>query len=363
MATESSLQVEEDEVSIKELILGGQEWIRYLWSKRIMLVIAGMLGGSLGLLYAFLKTPQFTATTTFVVEAGDSKSRLGGLSSMAALAGIDLGGGGGGLFQGDNILELYKARKIIVETLLSAVHPDSNQLLIDRYLAFTGARESWVEQPELVALDFRLAPNTLQPQVLRLRDSVLTKVVNNIRQNVLTVDKPDKKLSIIQVDVTAPDEVFAKVFNEKLVARVNDFYIQTKTKKSADNIAILEAKVDSVRTVMSGAIQTAARASDATPNLNPTRQVQRNVPVQEAQFSAESNKLILSQLLQNLELAKMSLLQEQPLIQLVDQPVYPLKVEYLGKFKGIIIGGFLAGFLTLMCLVAVRWYRGVMTTE
>src|SRR5690606_6123841 len=134
-----------------------------------------------------------------------------------------------------------------------------------------------------------------------------------IRSDILTVEKPDRSLSIIQVDVTSPDEVFSKVFNENLVQTVNDFYIQTKTKKSTDNIALLEQKVDSVRAVMSGAIYSAVRVSDATPNLNPTRQVQRLGPAQEAQFSAETNKAILSQLLQNLELTKMNLLQEQPL--------------------------------------------------
>src|SRR5690606_823126 len=97
-------------------------------------------------------------------------------------------------------------------------------------------------------------------------------------------EKPDKKLSIIKVEVTSPDEVFSKAFNENLVRRVNDFYIQTKTKRSTDNIATLQHKVDSVQAVMTDAIYSAAKVSDATPNLNPTRQVQRLGPAQKAQF-------------------------------------------------------------------------------
>src|SRR5690606_10059089 len=136
---------------------------------------------------------------------------------------------------------------------------------------------------------------------------------------------------------TSPDEVFSKFYNETLARNVNDFYIQTKTKKSTNNIEILQKKVDSVRTVMEDAIYSAAKVSDATPNLNPTRQIQRIVPAQEAQFSAETNKAMLAQLLQNLELTKMNQLQEQPLIQLVDRPVYPLKVNELGKAKGLVL--------------------------
>src|SRR5690606_13064297 len=123
-------------------------------------------------------------------------------------------------------------------------------------------------------------------------DSIITRFADAINKDVLSVEKPDKKLSIIQVEVSSPDEVFSKVFNENLVRRVNDFYVETKTKKSTENIAILETKIDSVRSVMEGAIYSAARVSDATPNLNPTKQTQRIAPTQQAQFSAETNKVM-----------------------------------------------------------------------
>ena len=363
MTTEPTHTPEEGEITVKELIQTLQHWVSYLWSKRIILLISGILGGALGLLYAFVKVPQYTATTTFVLEGGDSKGGLAQYAGMAAMVGIDLGGGTSGLFQGDNILEIYKSRTMISQTLLSKTHPDSNELLIDRYIAYNGLEKAWRDDPVLSTLDFRHNPQTLDAQKLRVRDSVLTRFAEAVTHGVLSVDKPDKKLSIIKVEVTSPDEIFSKAFNENLVKRVNDFYVQTKTKKSADNIAILQHKVDSVRAEMTGAIYSAAKVSDATPNLNPTRQVQRIAPAQEAQFSAEANKAILSQLLQNLELAKMSLMQEQPLVQVVDQPVYPLPVERLGKMKGVIIGGFLFGFFTLLFLIVQRWYRDVMDSD
>lgn len=350
-------------MSVKDLIVSLQGWVRYLWSKWLILLLAGLIGGALGLWYAFAKTPVYTATTTFVLEGGEGQSRLSQYAGMAAMVGINLGGGGGGLFQGDNILELYKSRTMLEQTLLSQTMPGSEELLIDRYIAYNELGEAWAEDPQMASLDFRKDPSEYSPENLRVRDSVITEIVGSIKDNLLNVSKPDKNLSIIQVAVTSPDETFSKAFNENLVRRVNDFYIQTKTKKSTDNIAILEAKVDSVRSVMTGAIYSAARVSDATPHLNPTRQTQRMAPVQEAQFTAEANQAILSQLLQNLELSKMTLLQEQPLIQLVDQPVYPLPVDQLGKAKGIVIGGFLLGFLTLLALIGLKWYRDVMAEE
>lgn len=349
----------EDEISLKELILNIQEWMKYLWSKWYILLIAGIVGGALGLLYALNKKPTYTATTTFVLESGE-KGGLSQYAGMAAMVGIDLGGNAGGLFQGDNILELYKSRTMLEKTLLSKTYPDSNELLIERYIAFNELRATWEEKPELLALDFKQNPITLDQPMLRLRDSLITDFSQSINENNLIVSKPDKMLSIIKVEFVSNDEVFSKSFNDALVRHVNEFYIQTKTNKSKRNIEILQHKVDSVRAVMGGAISTAATVVDATPNLNPTRQAQRIIPSQQAQFSAETNKAILGQLVQNLEASKMTLLQEQPLIQVVDQPVYPLKVEELGKAKATVIGGFLFGFLALVGLVLRRYYRDIM---
>ena len=362
MATETTYITKDDEVSLKEFILNIQDWIRYLWSKKLIMLIVVIIGALTGLCYSFWKRPLYTAVTTFVLESGESKGGLGRLAGMAAVAGIDLSGGAGSIFQGDNILELYRSRIMLERTLLSKINPDSNELLIDRYIVYNGLKEQWErKQPELLTLDFH--KTELDSASLRLRNGVISSFVNAISANILQVDRPDSKQSIIRVEVTSPDEVFSKAFNENLVSEVNEFYIQTKTKKSNRSIAILQHKVDSVRTEMTNAIYSGAEIGDATPNLNPTRQVNRVAPLQKAQFAADANKAMLSQLLQNLELTRINLLQEQPLIQLVDQPVYPLPIKKISKLKGMIMGGFLFGFSALMCLLLLKWYRDIMTGD
>lgn len=345
-----------DEISIKELFLKLRDWYYYLRSKWIIIVFFGMIGGGLGVTYAYFKQPVYTATTVFVLEDGSSGSgALGSLGGLASMAGIDLGGGGSGVFQGDNILELYKSRTMIEKTLLTRVDfQGKKELLIDRYIAFNNLREGWDKKNELKGLNFNSS------NFSRLQDSVLGVIVDNIRRGYLSVVKPDKKLSIIKTEVKSKDEFFAKSFNDHIVQNVNDFYIQTKTKKSLNNIAILQRKTDSVRAVMNGAIYTAAAVSDATPNMNPTRQLNRVAPIQKSQFVAETNKGVLGELVKNLELSKMSVLQETPLIQIIDQPVFPLFKERLGKLKGLIVGGFLGGFLICSVLIVRRILKRIL---
>ncbi|MBB2149910.1 lipopolysaccharide biosynthesis protein [Pedobacter gandavensis] len=352
-----------DDISIGELAFKIREWYRYMLSKWIYIVAFGFIGGVLGFVKAYYTKPIYTSVTTFVLEDGASSGGgLGGLGGLASMVGVGGGGAGGGIFQGDNILELYKSRKMIEKTLLSEVQEGgSKYLLVDKYIEFNKLRENWEKRPELKKLKFE-AINSGSPitKPNRLKDSILGAIVFDINKNYLVVAKPDMKLSIIKAMVKAPDESFAKAFNDEMVDNVNDFYIKTKTKKSQENISILQQKTDSVRTVMNGAIYTASVVSDATPNLNPTRQVQRTAPIQRSQFSAETNKEVLGELVKNLEMSKMALLKEKPLIQVLDQPILPLNKERASKIKTALIGGILAGFLVVFVFTMKLIFKNIL---
>jgi hypothetical protein len=305
------------------------------------------LGGGIGLGYASLKKPDYTAACTFVLEESNATSSLGQYSGIASMVGIDLGGGGG-IFQSDNIVELYKSRTMIEKALLSPLEINSTkQLLLDRYITFNNLRDRWSNQPELNDLRFNITKNLFT----RTHDSIIGVVVDEIKKDHLKVSKLDKKLSIIKVEVKVKDEIFAKAFNDNIVKNVNDFYVETKTKKSLQNVQILQRKTDSVRAVMNGEIYRAVAVSDATPNLNPTRQIQRVAPMQKSQFSVETNKLILEELIKNLEMSKVSLRMQTPLIQRIDAPVFPLEKEKISKLFFTFLGIAVATVLIVLYLL------------
>ncbi len=346
----------DDEISLKELILKLGEWYRYLLSKWLIILIAGLIGGALGLAYAFTQKPVYTATTTFVLEEGEGGGGLSQYAGLASMMGVDLGSGGGGIFKGDNILELYKSRKMIKETLLSQdTFEGKQQLLIDRYIEFNKLRESWAKKPALAALRF-----TSTVGYDRNRDSVMGNIIENINKGVLKVSKPDKKLSIINVEVKSEDELFAKSFGNNIVAKVNQFYINTKTKKSIENVEILQQQTDSVRRVLNSSIGGVAAAIDANPNSNPAFQSLR-VGSQRKQVDVQASGAIYQELVKNLELSKITLRKERPLIQVIDEPIFPLKMEKLGKAKGIILGGIIFGFLTVLFLLVKKIFSGLLS--
>lgn len=181
-----------------------------------------------------------------------------------------------------------------------------------------------------------------------------------INKHYLDIDKPNKDGSIIEVTCTAPDALFAKKFTEGLVKHVSLFYIQTKTQRASRNVELLEARLDSVRRAYLGALYGTAISTDL--NLNPARAVV-SVPAINKQTQAQILGAEYAELVKNLEIAKMTLLQETPLIQVIDKPILPLKEMRIGKIKGTIFGGIISTILAIFALMIKRVYEDVMKEE
>lgn len=342
------------EITLKELAIKVTEWLSYLKSKWLIILIGCVLGIALGYLYASYKKPKYVAVSTFALEDANSGTGLGQMAGLASMVGIDIGGGGnGGVFQGDNLIELYKSRTMIQQTLLTEVAIDhKKQLLIDRYVDFNGLRAKWATHPILKNIDFKVYKDD---RLIRAQDSVLGEVVKEISRTNLVVTKPDKKLSILKVQVTSKDEAFSKAFNDEMVKKVNEFYLLTKTKKSVQNVEILQHQTDSVKRELNGALAGMARLTDANPNANPARQILK-VPSQRRQVDAQANTAILTELVKNLEMSKVSQRKEMPLIQMIDSPILPLNKVVTTKTQGMVAGFFLAGFLMSIFLLVRRGF-------
>jgi uncharacterized protein involved in exopolysaccharide biosynthesis len=349
-----------DEISLKELIQKLGEWFKYLLSKWLVIVLCAMVGGGIGLLYAFVTKPEYRAVVTFALE--DDKQGGGGLSGALGLAsslGIDLGTSAGGAFSGANLIELMKSRKMVQKTLLSAYYINNNQVVLaNQLLAITKLDEALASKSAIYK-DFSFPINAKQDDFSIQQDSVLFLLYDKLFENsILSVSQKDKKISIITVEVNATNELFSKAFAENLVTNVSEFYIETKSKKAKNNVAILQRQADSIRNELNLAITGVAITSDNTFNLNPALNVNR-IPSTKKQIDVQANTAILTQLVANLEMAKVTLLRETPLIQLIDRPTLPLKKDKPSKAKYLLMGGILAGFLNMLYLIVRRMLKQV----
>ncbi|WKL46002.1 Wzz/FepE/Etk N-terminal domain-containing protein [Flavobacterium pectinovorum] len=345
--------IQNDEISLKELIIKVKEWYFYLLSQWKIIVLAGIIGAVLGLTYSIIKKPIYTATLSFALE--DEKSGGGGLGSALGLAssfGLDLGGSGGGIFTASNLTELFKSRSMVEKTLLSSINLNGQKIsLAEMYIEKNKWRENWIDEPKLSKIKF--LPDTDREHFTRIQDSIMGLIYVDLFKSGLSVAQKDKKISIINIDVSSTDELFAKYFCEALAKEVGQFYVETKSKKARINMAILERQVDSIRKELNGAITGVAVANDNTFNLNPALNIRRT-PSARRQVDVQANTAILTELVKQSELAKVTLRKETPLIQVIDKPILPLAKEKFGKIKGLVIGGFFSGILMILWLIVRR---------
>ena len=356
--TEQPVQpIDNDEISLKELIQKIQEWVAYLKTQwKLVIGIAG-LGAIIGFAYASFQKPTYQATSTFVLEEDKGGGGLGGAMGLASSFGFDLGGGGGGLFTSSNIIELMKSRLVVEKTLLNPVQVAGKEIsLADYYVQINKLKEAWTKKPALANISF--PANADRTKFSLEQDSILQSISAGLTKNNLVIAQKDKKVSIISLTVKTENELFSKLFCEQLLKETSDFYIETKSKKSRLNVEILQHQADSIRAELNGAITGVAAASDNVYNLNPAFNVKRT-PSTRRQVDVQANTAILTQLVAQLELSKVSLRKETPLVQLIDRPILPLEKEKLGRIKSFVLGGFLAGFLSVLYLVFGRLYKNL----
>jgi len=347
-----------DEISLKELIIKIKEWISFLKSKWKIFFIAGIIGGFIGLVIASIEKPTYKAVLTFAME-DDKVSGGGGLNGALGLAssiGLELGVGGGGAFAASNLAELMKSHLVVEKVLLEPIIINGKTItLAEYYIEINSLRKKWENKPELKNIVF--LPNSDRNKFTIQQNYILEQIYKSlIDKERLSIMQKDKKVTILSIEVVSKNELFSKFFCESLAKETSDFYVETKSKKARINVNVLQRQTDSIRDALNGAITGVANETDNVYNLNPALNI-KGTSTRKKQIDVQANTAILTNLLVQLEMAKITLRKETPLIQLIDSPTLPLTELKNGMFKTIILCTFFALFLTLLYIIFNSIYR------
>lgn len=319
--------------------------ILYLRRKYLIILIAVLLGMAFGIFYSSIKKPLYNGTVSFSLE-GDEGSSGGNLLSLAAQFGLDIGGGATGIFQGDNIMELFKSRRMI-ETTLLLPYENSGVSFADKFLDITEWRKNYNWPTKLFPAD------TTQ-SFSRFQDSVMGLEYEYITEGLLFIEKPDIKLNIYNITFKSHNEEFTKQFVQALVTEVTNFYVTTKSNRARYNVDVLQKRTDSVRRAFDRALYGKAAIQDA--NLNSAFQLPM-VGVEKKQTDIAVLSTAYGELLKNLELSKFALLKEVPYIQVIDVPHYPLEKRTYPWYLYVplaMIGSFILACIALLGIKLLR---------
>lgn len=353
-------QQSSDEISLKELIQKLGDWYRYLKTQWWKIAIAGIIGGALGFVYAWMQPITYTAKTTFVVEDAKSGPSLGGLASLAGQFGVDVGGGGGGgLIAGDNILLYFKSESLAREVLLSPWDTTEKESIADRYVQAYGLQDKWIKNKHIGSISFPVNMNG--KSFSRLQDSLLQSIINNqILKTQFSISKVDKKAGFIQLSVTMQNEELTKKYCDNLLEIAVKRYVTLKTERQQKTVNILQNRVDSIsyllirKTSAAAALQTVA----ATMDVNPLYKTNTTVASELTTRDKTMLTTVYAEVVKNLELAKFTLSQETPVVQVVDVSLFPLASNQSSKLIYTILGLLISAFLIVVYL-SVRYLFGI----
>lgn len=339
-------------ISLNKLIDSYKNWKQYLLSVKYMILGITFLGAVAGVGVSFLIPPKYTANLSFALQETDKSS---GLSSLASQFGFSLGGSTSGAFGGDNLYELLMSRALIEKALLLPVKINGNSdNLLNLYLTTYKYNADWKNSDKPQLKDLKFPINQERNTFSRTQDSVFQKACGEILKKRLVVKKRSKKLSIGDVSFTSENELLSKLFVENLMEVTTAFYVDTKTKLARENYLKLLHQADSVKQEYGNALVSRAGLADQT--MNSIRQ-SSTVGLLKKQTDIQILAGTYVEMKKNLEIMKMSLDKETPLIQVIDNPVLPLEKKKLGKIKGFVIGSFAGGFISLLLFSSIFGYR------
>ena len=330
---------------LKAVIL---RFLNYFISQYKLILYITLITSALGLLYGKLQPSTFKATATFIVEDKSGKGG-GGLSGLASQFGIDVGGltgGGAGLFDGDNILEIIKSRSIIEKVLLTKMEEPSSlkgQTIADYYIQVEDLQGKFERKNiNVKSLNFAELSGGVKHTVQQ--DSVLFDLFDRINKD-LNVEKKNKKSTIITLEVVSGDQVFSKIFAEELLKQTSDLYIDIKTGNLSRSINKIQQKADSLQNSLRGIYQKSFQAENATKLYNVNSSLRINTSQTEiAARDKTVSSTLYGEVVKNLETLKLSLINQTPVIQVLDTPKYPLFDQRTPARYSLIIG-FAIGFV------------------
>ncbi|MFZ9718851.1 MAG: hypothetical protein ACO3BD_05800, partial [Chitinophagaceae bacterium] len=265
-------------LQVEDLLAGLRDFGRYLLSRYRLFLVAILTASLIGLGWGVLQPARYAGVTTFILE---EKGSGGGLEGLASQFGLDIGnifGGGSGILSGDNILDIMRSKQIVYSVLLTKVDFAKGKdtiTLADHYLDVMGWRKKY---PELQDLYFYKSAS--QPTSLR-------------------------------------------------------FYINVKTGTSQANVSRLQARADSLSRILNQRTYQAAgmQILDANAAFR-----SYSVP---AELSGREKMLVFelyAEVIKNLEMARIVLLNQTPVLQVLDRPAYPLKKDNWAWWKWMLAG-------------------------
>jgi uncharacterized protein involved in exopolysaccharide biosynthesis len=335
-----------EEATLKDVIISIRDYTRELKKKFILISTVLIISIISGLVYSSIQKDKFEAVLSFIVEGQSEGPNLSSISGMASQFGLDLGGSSSSTFSQQNVIELLKSRKVIESTLSkSCIVNNEEDILLNHYISIN----NMIEDGENISF------------FSSSKDSITNIIWKEIIDFKIDLSYQNDEANILNLTYTSTSSEFAKNFTELLVEEISQMYSHYQTEKTRNSLKNLELRSDSIFRELKNSERNFARVKDR--NL---RVINASGRLDEIQYMREVQVLnaIYLELIKNTELVKMNLLNETPIIQLIDVPVLPLEYSNRSsKLFWVFSFSFLGLFLVSSLIILRKLIRDTLEED
>mgnify|MGYP006302391715 FL=1 len=348
--------VEDDEITLRELILKVQEFFQELVRNWVLIVAVVAVATVLFLANTYFKDTIYRAETTFLLNTSEGRSggQLGGL-----LGQFGLGGGGGAALSPARIMELSKSRRIIQQVLFQRAEVDSTtDFFANHFIRVLELHDHW-EGGKLEGLTFTQDSLPLfsreENSALRSLQAIITQGNEDFDPVLEFVN--NESSGIMELMVRSTSEDLAYQFSEAMYEVMQDYYVQQSIEPQQRTYNAMQQKVDSLSARIAYLESALADYTDSNyGTYSASSQIRRGHLQRELTFTASA----YGEAIKNTEVASFSLETAKPVFQLIDAPLLPLPKEKSSYLMAIVLGVALGGFLGVAFVLGRKIFRDVM---
>lgn len=332
------------------------ELLQKLWAGRRLIIKWCAVGAVVGLVVAFSIPKEYTTTVKLAPEIQGGKSNLGGLSSLASMAGINMG-------------SMNSADAVSPE-----LYPDIVQsvpfmtALFDVALTDAEGEQTWpvseyvseeLRAPwwsAVLSLPFKAlgwvkglfskededaGGNGVDPFRLTKEEN---EIVKSLQERIGV--SVDKKTMVVSLSVTMQDPLVSATLTDTVMRNLQDYITEYRTNKARNDLEFTQRLFDEAQSKYYEAQQRYAQYVDQNQGI-----VRRSFLTEQERLQNEMNLAynLYNQTAQQLQMAKAKVQESTPVYAVVQPATVPLKASKPSKMMTLV------GFVFFSGVGAAGW--------
>jgi len=331
---------------MKTAILTFWDYFKELFRRFYWFIIIGAIFFFLVNKYLNSANTTYEAKLTFMTNEKTSSS-LSNLMSMASNFGFS--SGESEELSSDKLVELLKSKRIVSTALLSEVKIDGRTDRLINFYCEEFDCDSFFDVDSLSNVKFhsRRLSDLSYAQNKKLHD-----IYSEILKSYLTAESSQN--GIISINCNTVSESFSKEFTEKLISALSSFYVSKTVERQRTSKRLVQEYADSVNVELSNAEYQLAQWKDKNFRTTKSKGYLEELRLLR---KVENLALMYSESLKNLEIAKFELLNNTPVLQIIDRPSYPLEKKKPNRLLYLLIAAFLTLAFTTILITVMKIIR------